>query len=426
MDFQRLFKRKEEGPAPQISRDKIKEILNQRDVLVCEGELLDGKSPASLVWSNVGGRISIKADKILGILEGRTRIKAAVLQELHPGLFEKAPNPGAEYNIPLQTIVMQLEEIFPGISAEDSAFEDFDTPFGELARQDEARFKDQQPDRSELRPMAARTFFMLPPLGAKPVSHAPDQNADTGKLTENGSPKEVVEENACGPGNSGPVELPSKEEKSAPSEPSALRASSFDRENGGSGNSDGSGIRQDNENIPSCGEELKPALGKKFSAPASHSAASGGLALSSDARKVQNANLRREGHAHLQELYLTDEPLDGSTVADLILQLPRVAGVVVMLSNGAALGGGLSGGLSEALLSLTPDFVKHLLSFTKSMPGGPANFVLFSSQGCKLSLTIDGEVLILAGHEGKDLPPGVRERLVATAQALNMMYGSRS
>jgi hypothetical protein len=426
MDFQRLFKRKEEGPAPQISRDTIREALNQRDVLVCEGELLDGKSPASLVWSNVGGRISIKADKILGILEGRTRIKAAVLQELHPGLFEKAPNPGAEFDIPLQTIVRQLEEIFTGISAEDSALEDFDTPFGELARQDEESFKDKEPDRSEMRPMAARTFFMLPQLGVKPAAHEQDQHAGTGKLSENGSPKEVVEESTCRRGKSGPVELSSKEEESAPSEPGAFRAS-FDKENreGGSSN-ESDGIQQDNENIRFCAEEPKPAVGEKISASGSPSAGSGGFALSSDARRVQNANLRREGHAHLQELYLTDEPLDGSTVADLILQLPRVAGVVVMLSNGAALGGGLSGGLSESLLSLTPDFVQQLLSFTKSLPGGPANFALFSSQGCKLSLTIGGEVLILAGHEGKDLPPGVRERLVATAKALNMIYGSRS
>ena len=83
MDFQRLFKRKEESPTPPI-RDSTRETLSGRDVLVCEGDLLDGKSPASLVWSNVGGAISVKADKILGILEGRTRIKTAVLQELYP------------------------------------------------------------------------------------------------------------------------------------------------------------------------------------------------------------------------------------------------------------------------------------------------------------------------------------------------------
>src|SRR6202045_2735572 len=133
MDFQRLFKRKEESPAPPIAGDHTRENLNERDVLVREGELLDGKSPASLVWNNVGGAIKIKADKILGILEGRTRIRAAVLLELYPGLFEKPPNPGSEFSIPLQVVVMQLEEIFSDLALEESALEDFDTPFGRLA-----------------------------------------------------------------------------------------------------------------------------------------------------------------------------------------------------------------------------------------------------------------------------------------------------
>jgi hypothetical protein len=128
----------------------------------------------------------------------------------------------------------------------------------------------------------------------------------------------------------------------------------------------------------------------------------------------------------LQELYLTDEPLDGVKVAEMILQLPRVSEVVILLSDGAALGGRLTGGLSEPLLSRTPDFVKHLLAFTKSIQGGPVKFVTFSGHACQVSLTIDKDVLILTGHEGKNLPPGLRERLVATAEALNMIYGLQS
>ena len=40
MDFQRLFKRKEEGALP-VARDNTREILNERDVLVREGELFE-------------------------------------------------------------------------------------------------------------------------------------------------------------------------------------------------------------------------------------------------------------------------------------------------------------------------------------------------------------------------------------------------
>ena len=127
----------------------------------------------------------------------------------------------------------------------------------------------------------------------------------------------------------------------------------------------------------------------------------------------------------LQELYLTDELLDGSKVANLVLQLPRVTGVVIMLSEGRALGGALSGGINETLFSLAPDFVKHLSGFTQSTEGGPTKFFTFSVQTGQISLSIWGDVFILAEHRGKSLPPGVRERLVATAQALDKIYGSR-
>jgi hypothetical protein len=366
MDFQRLFKRKEADPAPPIARDNTRDALNEREVLVCEGELLDDKSPASLAWSNVGGAISIKADKILGILEGRTRIKTAVLQELYPELFEQAPNPGTEFNIPLQAVVTQLKDVFNGTCSEETDLEDFDTPFGQIAREDEARFKDKHADWPEVQPIAAPELLMPPQPGSKPVLKEQDQHA--ADLDE---------------------------------------------------------FRQDPEHHRYCAEQPKPAIEKLSFETELRSAASGGFALSSAARKIQNDKNRREGCEHLQELYLTDEPLDGSTVANLILGLPRVAGVVIMLSNGAMLGGDLSGGFGEALTSLVPDFVNNLLAFTKSAQGGPAKFVTLSGYAFLISLTIGGDVLILARHEGKNLPPGLRERLVATAQALNIIYGSR-
>jgi hypothetical protein len=367
MDFQRLFKRKEEDPARPINRDHTRETLNDRDVLVCEGELFDGTSPAALVWSNVGGAIRIKADKILGILEGRTRIKAAVLQELYPGLFEKNPNPGTEFNIPLQAVVTQLEDVFACTSSEEVALEDFDTPFGQLAREDEERFNEKQADRPEFRPMVVPNVFRLPQPASKPVFIEQDQGASLEEPAGKGSGLEKKEENTSTRGTNGPDKLPSNE----------------------------------------------------ASVPLHESSAIG-------VRKIQRDNSRREGQESLQELYLTDEPLDSSKVADLILQLPRVTGVVIMLSDGAALGGGLNGGINEALLSLTPDFAKRLLGFTKNIQGGPSKFVTFSGHAHQISLTIDGDILLLAGHEGKNLPPGLRERFIATAQALGKIYGSRS
>lgn len=165
-------------------------------------------------------------------------------------------------------------------------------------------------------------------------------------------------------------------------------------------------------------ERLFPQCESRGPAPRAYSVSAG-------VRGLETNNIRREGFERLQELYLTDEPLDGCKVADLILQLPRVSGVVIMLSDGAVLGGGLSGELSETLVNLTPGFVTHLSGFTQSVPGGPTRFVTFSGHARQVSLSIGEGVLVLVGHEGKNLPPGLRERLVATAEALNMIYGSQ-
>ena len=362
MDFQRLFKRKEEGPLPQFARDDTREILNERNLLVREGELLDGQLPASVDWSKVGGAISVKADRVLGILEGRTRIKATVLQELYPGLFEKPPNPGTEFTIPLQVVVTQLQDVFAGVSPEEVELEDFDTPFGQLAREDEARFKNRHPDR--------------------------------------------------------PGKIRSYEATAIPL---------FDKDDGEVGMPAGTnGTRRDLESPVVREEPSKPVIEEWFPVLESGHPEPAKAGLSAGVRDIQSDRRRREGHARLQELYLTDEPLDGSKVASLILQLPRVAGVVIMMSDGAALGGGLSGGLSEGLLSLAPDFAKSLLSLTQTVQGGPASFATFSSQAFQISVAIGGDVLILSAHGGRSLPPGLRERLVATAQAMHLIYGPLS
>jgi len=386
MDFQRLFKRKEDGSEPQIVRENTRESFNERELLFSEGELLDGTAPASLAWSSVGGTIRIKAEKILGILEGRTRIKATVLQDLYPGLFEKTPNPGTEFSIPLQTVVMQLQDLFTSLSSDMAALEDSATPFGELAREDEARFKDQHDERPEIGKAAAPKLFVLSQPGVPTDLKTRDECADRERTTL-AAARELNDEKSRGNGKTGGVET-----------------------------------HRDPENETPRTERLSPSTETLVSASDSKNWLPANSTISSGTGGILNDNIRREGHQLLQELYLTDEPLDGSKVAQLILLLPRVTGVVIMLSDGAALGGGICGEISEALLSVTPALVKYLMDFSKSIQGGSVKFVTFSSYACQLSLTMGGDVVILAGHQGKNLPPGLRERLVATADALNLIY----
>jgi hypothetical protein len=375
MDFQRLFKRKQEGPAPPYVLDDAGDALKDREVTIREGELLDGNSPAPVDWSEIGGAITVKAGKILGVLEGRTRIKAGVLEELHPGKFARPLNAEDEFNIPLHVVVMQIQDIFCRTSLEDAKFEGLETPFAELAREDEARFEKNQREQ----PVVPQTAV------PKPL----EDHHKSGKRTWSAFPN-----------------LPKKGDSVA--DPPQ------------------NGVKADTVSHLTRSEQPKPTFERSGPALEFRDAP---LRMSSDAsevRRVQSHSSRREGHERLQELYLTDERLDGAKVADLVLQLPRVTGVVIMLSDGAVLGGELGGGISEKLLSLAPDFVTHISGFAEIIPGGPTSFITFFGQALQISLVIGGDVLMLVGHQGKNLPPGLRERLIATTQALNIVYGPQS
>jgi hypothetical protein len=368
MDFHKLFKRKEEVGAHEIAAENQKEAFAEREILLSEGDILDGQTPAPLQWESAGGSVRISAHKIQGILEGRTRIKAAVLQELCPALFSTDPHPGTEYLIPLQTVVAQLDGTFASTPSAESLQDGFDTPFGQLVREDEAKFRDQP---EEVKSVAVEVA----------VSR---QSTDSGAHLSNGS--------------TDPVRETVKYQGLSSNAPNAETRISGFRNGSPEALSAIGGANSHDTNV------WRPA------APAG----------------AGKQDLRREGHESLQELFLTDEQLDASKVAGLILQLPRVTGVVVMLSDGALLGGGLSGGLTQALLNLTPGFVVDLTRFTETMHGGPTKFVTFSGDACLISLTICEVILILASHTRKNLPPGLRERLMATAHALNMIYGPLS
>ena len=428
MDFQRLFKRKEEIATHSMAGENQKETLGSRSVSLSEGDLLDGQAPANLLWNNVGGTISVRADKILGILEGRTRIKGAVLQEIYPALFEKDPHPGTEFLIPLQIVVTQLEDVFAAISSGDLSKENFETPFGQLAREDDARFKE---GAEPVKPPAKPIVRTGQPNGVTEGWNAPVREAgsngsaavpSTVPLTQspNGAAP-VIETEATNGAPTGAVE-----QKPAPSPDSNPALPTIDYVQGDAQISTVRGTTASPKEAENHARQSLPPDAKGEQSPYHKPR---GRILSSESptglRHTQNNDVRREGHEALQELFLTDEQLDGSKVADLVLQLPRVAGVVIMLADGAVLGGALSGGLNEPLLSLAPGFVQDLARFTESMHGGPTRFVTLAGNGCQISLTIGGEVLILTAHDGKNLPPGLRERLVATAHALNMIYGQR-
>jgi hypothetical protein len=407
MDFQRLFKRKPEGPAPPFASDDAGDTLKDKDVIIREGELLDGNSPAPVDWAKVGGAITIKAGKILGVMEGRTRIKAEVLEELYPDNFTRPLNPEVEYSIPLRVVVMQIQDFFGGPPLADTKLEGLETPFGDLAREDEARLKKGQRDQQLLpQPALPNSFDQADEPGEIPrstVGNLSGKRDSDGKLKEQPSPINGVPLARAGTkeGLDGDREL----QKAEP--PRSVASAGTD-------------------SSPDGSKQPKPATERLKSGPEIRNPPGKTWPPLSEVRPAQSHHRRRQGHERLQELYLTDEPLDGAKIAELVMQLPRVTGVVIMLIDGAVLGGELGEGLTDELVSLVPAFVKHVSGFTEVIPGSSTRFITFFADTLQISLVIGGEVLMLIGHEGKNLPPGLRERLLGTTQALNLIYGSQS
>jgi hypothetical protein len=372
MDFQRLFKRKQEGPASPFTKDGGGDAFNDRDVVIREGELFDGTSPVRLDWSRVNGAITVKAGNILGVFEGRTRIKAGALEEAHPGKFAELPDSEVEFNIPLHVVVMQIQDIFCSPPRADAKLDSLETPFAELAREDEVRFNKghwNQPIANEI---------------------VDPKSSDVAALTE------------AAPKKGGKGDTP------------GIRV--LDSRHLGP-------VADTESHLPRA-EEPRPVIGGLGSAPDSDGAPSRISSPQLGIRSGRSPTPLREGYERLQELYLTDEPLDGTRISELILQLPRVTGALIVLSDGSVLGGKLGGEISDQLLNSARDFATQVSRFTEILPEGPTRFITFFAHALQMSLVIGGDVLMLIGHEGKNLPPGLRERLVATAEALNTMYGS--
>ena len=154
MDFQTLFKRKEEYPAPPTAKVDPKGIFQRPGTcfFVKENCWKAHHLPA-LFGAVSAGRSELRQRRYWAFWRDVPGSRQRILSELYPALFEKTPNPGTEFNIPLQSVVMQLEDLFDGLSSEGALLDEFDTPFGHLAREDEARLKDKNADR----PLDARS-----------------------------------------------------------------------------------------------------------------------------------------------------------------------------------------------------------------------------------------------------------------------------
>ena len=79
----------------------------------------------------------------------------------------------------------------------------------------------------------------------------------------------------------------------------------------------------------------------------------------------------------------------------------------------------------EAALQ-APEILKNFSRFVNEVEGRrkPESKFVSVISATTISLVASGKIVLLLSHQGRKLPPGLAQRLVETAEALNLIYGN--
>jgi hypothetical protein len=330
------------------------------------------QSTIQLHWDRLDGEMFfLRVALIEGLLKGAPRIVAAQLHEAAPALFDAPPPSGATIHLHLAAIVRQLGNLLPEAPEPPEPIDQgFDTPFRLRAEVEQARIREQQ--RPPPLRRADATGNLFPPqtdCGSNEVDFEPSDRPQISleilreqNLTQDpfpSAPKPSLSPSSSRP-EPLPVILPEKKLSAAPATIIAKRSSQ------------------------------------------------------------QGVN-RRAAIERLQELFLSEEDLDGPRVTEEILKLPKILGALV-LRDQAVLACLLPEGFdAKAAMALNP-LIKQLTQFSADLGAGRFSSLTMSAKE-QITLVSQGAILVLVVHQGR-LVPGVREKLVESAEALDALYSA--
>ena len=311
---------------------------------------------------------------IEGLREGAPKIAATRLCEIAPLLFDAAPAGGAAVSLRLSWVVSQLANLLPEApEPPEIVNQSFETPFSRQAEEERARLS----QRKNPAPAHATDENHSPAghqTAAEETQYEPSDRPNT--------PLELLREYDFPRGAPAEKDValePAKAASEAPQRPSLPPAA------------------------PRCGSAPPPAIQE-------------------DREKVSVLPTllnRRAAMERLQELFLLEEDLDGPRVAEEILKLPRIQGALVIRGQ-AVLGGRLPEPYDPRVALSAPELIEQLAQFTAALGGGTFSLVTISASQ-EITLVVQGAITVVVIHQGRFVP-GVRDKLVQTAKALDDFY----
>jgi hypothetical protein len=324
---------------------------------------------------------------IEGIREGTPAIRATRLYETAPDLFDATPPENALIRLQLPAIVRQLANLLPEApEPPEIAHPSFETPFWRQAAEEQAR----RAQRKTLAPPPP------PPPSPETTSEQSASQAPEYEPTDRpNTPLELLRQPES--------RNPSIEERpQEPPEPPPAVA--------------------DNDNIQKHQAVLKeapppPAQPDLTLAENKAPTPQTKQTLTKPLPSAQQA--RRAAIERLQEIFLLEEDLDAELVAQEIVKLPRIVGVVLLRGN-AFLASVLPATYDLNAALTAPAVIARLAAFTRELGEEAFSSVTISATR-QITLIWEGTLLLLVIHQERFVP-GVRQKLVETAKSLDALY----
>jgi hypothetical protein len=424
INFSSIFRRNEDQLPPpaddQTDDAALAERLRERSIKLERGDLepVSSASPP-LDWDAVDGHITVPAAAVEGILEGRARIRAADIKSLSPSPLASDTPDQSEYIVALPTLIPQIQDLLGTGKPELVPEAEYETPFTILAKQDGARFAEQNDGEKKVESRERSQSDLLP---RSPDAVGPSKGGLSAQELEPEEKKEKQKE--PGAVNAEPPVLTLRTLRRAPPHPGAQTKpteAALDGEHN-------KVHRQEMKNeAPKLPDPENIARIERFESQekAEETVLGESAVTPLDSRRWDvDASPAGRGMGLLQEIFMTSEPLDGRRVASLVRQFPGVTGALILLQGGAVLGGQLPECLNMDAALQVPEVLAKFLRFILELEGASTapRFVTVTSTNT-ISLVSCGQVVLLVSHQGRKLPPGLAQRLTETAQALCLVYG---
>jgi len=381
-------------PAGAVSVEDQEIVLQPTDFTTEIGDALN--------WSSQASReIRVKLRQTDGLMDGRVTISAKMLRDLYPGLVPEQLKEETAFPLSLRAVVLQLQNVMR--SRNDASglagAPDFDTPIAQVAREDEGFFKLEENASS-------------PTSGPNPP--ATSSTGDFGSMLTLIREKEQVRDNApAAPPIQVVAPFPAQESKPAKNaadspppknvvEPLVVP--------------DGAGDKRDPfADLP------KPKLPAPKPLVAASPPPVEEIPKLREPDELPPKPQRRRGLELLQELFLTDDFLDAGQVAQLLRGFPKVRAALIMLDDGAVLGGNLPENYRASAALPAPALMRAVREFGTAVSSAEVSaFTLLAD--LPISIFLEGRVCMMVVHEGRGLLPGMRERFSQITKALDALY----